>query len=257
MLQLHELQRYLKRALNSESNEVLTYIQTTQHLSASEHLAIYQSSITGALQKVLNETYPVCHKLVGNDFFIMMVNEYIARYSSCSPDLASYGAHMADFVASFPQASSLPYLADVARVEWAWHTLFNARASRGIAFDKLAATYTTQGEKIIFVLPPKSSLLTSSYPIHRIWEVNQEDYVGNQTIILPDHARFDYLIWRKELVMRIDIVEQDTWQILTWMNDRFTWGEICEKVSEKLPGVDLEELLPQLVNCGWVAEFEV
>lgn len=257
MSQLHELQKRFVAALNSNDDAIFTLIQPTAYLSAQEHLAIYQSSITGALQKALKEIYPVCRKLVGEDFFIGMINPYIEHYSSQAPDLASYGEHLADFIATFPPAMSLPYLADVARLEWAWHSLFTARASRGVAFDQLAAQSETQGERIIFLMPPKSSLLTSPYPIHRIWEVNQDDYTNEQAIVLPDNARFYYLVWRKELGMRIDLLERETWQILTWMQAKVPWGEICEKVSQTLPQVDLESWLPQSVSTGWIAEFEI
>lgn len=257
MLTLRELQEQFVKGLNSEDNAVLEHIKSNTRLSAKEHLAIYQSSIKGALQKALREIYSVCHKLVGDDFFIMIMNGYIGHNKSHSSNLAGYGEHLPDFIAGFIPAKSLPYLADVARMEWAWHTLYEAPKSKGMDFEKLASCYSTAGEKIIFKLPPGSTLLDSAYPVHQIWEVNQPDYAGDQTIILPDRVNYYYLIWSKDLVMRIDILQLEEWQILTWMHERFIWGDICDKVSTMLPNINLEEILPKLVQNGWIAEFDV
>ena len=175
MLSLYNIQKKFIAALHDEKNThaIFSYIKPTAKLSAHEHFSIYKNSIIGTLQKTLQAIYFVSNKLVGDDFFIAMTNCYTAETSSYSPDLSNYGATFADFIAGFSPAQSLPYLVDVARLEWAWHQLFGAADNPIIDFQKLAACYTTAGDNLVFLLPNSSSLLHSPYPIHRIWEVNQ------------------------------------------------------------------------------------
>lgn len=256
MVSLRELQLEFVNALNNRGSHCFDYICATRALTAEEHLHIYKSNIVGALQKVLKEIYPVCHKLVGDDFFLYLINAYIEQNSSTHPDIGSYGGSLPDFIADFENAKALVYLPDVARLEWAWHRQFVARQSPGIDFEKLAACYTDCGEEIIFSLPLDCVLLCSPYPIHRIWEVNQHDYSGDQTVVLtPDN--YYYLIWRKGLQMRIDILEQPEWQILQWVHLGHQFGVICEKINELVPEIDIETLMPKLVSKGFLADFRV
>ena len=55
--------------------------------------------------------------MVGDDFFAGMARPFIAGSPPAGPVLSEYGTGFADFVARWPAAVGLPYLADVARLE--------------------------------------------------------------------------------------------------------------------------------------------
>ncbi|HEX4044038.1 MAG TPA: DNA-binding domain-containing protein [Gammaproteobacteria bacterium] len=251
MLRLHDLQQLFIDGLIGKNQVIIEHIRADKTLSAAAHLAIYQSSCIGVLQKALTDVYPVCHKLVGADFFIGMITEYIYHHPSYSPNLSEYGEHLADFILTVEPAKSVPYLSDVARLEWAWHQISDADHQYKTDLSKLAEHAVLFKEKLIFSLPEKSTLLTSIYPIHEIWQANQENFDGDQTIVLPNNAQFYYLIWRKELIMRIDLLSLAEWQILSWMQAKHTLGEIYEKLTELLPTIDFERMLPAIVKQGW------
>jgi hypothetical protein len=257
MLSLAELQRQFVRGLNSQNTAIFDLIRATDTLSAQQVFAIYKSSINGALQGTLKEIYPVCNKLVGDDFFIAMINEYIVQYKSYSPDLGGYGKDLAFFITNFEPAKSLPYLADIARLEWAWHAIFSAAPCQGINYTELAECYVTKGEQIIFSLPTASTLITSPYPIHLIWQANQEDRDNEQVIVLPDNRKFYYLVWRERLTMRIDPIIETEWQILSWIQAKMNLGGICQQLAVKFPRIKLESLLLKWVQVGWLATFEI
>lgn len=257
MLKLQELQQYFVNGLDSNDNTIFNYIDSNLKLNAQEHLAIYQSSIWGALQKALKEIYPVCNKLVGNDFFIGMSNAFIKQASSFMPDIGSYGANFSEFIKTFPPAKSLLYLPDVASLEWAWHKAFSGHDFEGIDFEKFSQCYTQAYNKIIFLLPPNSSLIFSVYPIYRIWEVNQDDFQGEQTIKLKDNEKYYYFIWRKKLEMRIDLIDEAEWTMLNLIHARHNLTEIYMTISELVPKVDFATLLPKVFARGWIAEYEL
>jgi len=256
-MHIHDLQKKLVAGLNANNDDILDYIRTSSQLSAKEHLAIYQSSIFGSKQTVLKEIYAVCHKLVGNDFFIAMINQYIPQTISTSYDLASYGEDFYHFIANYQPAQSLPYLSDVARLEWAWHKLFTGSATKAFDFQLLAECYAKSAEQIVFLLSSNSTLIASPYPIHRIWEVNQDDYLGDQAITLPNNAMFYYLVWSQAEKMRIDLLEVAEWQILSWMQAKLPLGEICAQMADHLAHVNFEELLPSMIQRGWLKNFEI
>lgn len=256
MLSLYDIQKNFIAALRDEknANAIFAYINPTTKLSVHEHFFIYKNSIIGALQKTLQAIYFVINKLVGDDFFIGMANYYIAKTPSYSSDLSDYGATFANFIADFPPAQSLPYLADVAHLEWASHSLFSVADNPIMNFQKLAACYTA-GNDLLFLLPNGSSLLHSVHPIHRIWEVNQSSYTGDQTIILEENMEYYFLIWRQNQEIRIDLLTHTEWQILTWINEKLTLSALCETAAQLLPNADVTEILPQFVSRGWLVDF--
>jgi hypothetical protein len=209
---------------------------------------IYKNSITGGLQKAMKEIYPVCAKLVGNEFFYAMSKIYINETPSTSYDLADYGENFSEFITDFQPASGLAYLADVAKLEWGYHRAFSANNKKAINFQKLTEHFAKSSEKIIFTLAPGNFLLRSSYPIHKIWQMNQDNYTGNSIIDLSNEKNPIYLfIWRHDLTTQIDELTFEEWQMLLWIQSGLTLGEINEKGNL--------EILPPMFKRGWIADF--
>jgi hypothetical protein len=246
MLTLHELQKQFIDRLDHINENINASIITPQHFS------IYQNSIVGALQKALIDIYPVCYKLVGHDYLVAIIIEYVAITPSSNPNIAEYGSTFADFLGNFREISDISYLSDVAALEWAWHQISDAPENPTLDFEKLSACYATHGENIIFHLPPKSSLLVSKFPIHDIWEMNQEDYRGDKKITLKNNEEYFFLVWRNQSILRIDILSRTEWQILSWMQQQFTLGEIAEKIE-----TDFSATLLKLVAQGWICDFYI
>jgi len=254
-MQLEELQLdFLQAFLEQEAMpSFLTNIRKSQPLSEQERLALYQESITGCLTNALRETYSVCEKLVGEKFFMRMAYEYIDKTPSISPTLFNYGHRFVEFVANFEPASVLPYLSDVCRLEWAWHRAYYAPDQQTMDFNTLAKISNTLQNEIIFKLPAGSTLLKSNYPIHRIWNANQ-DVNDNESVIHLKEGGAYLLIWQKNMDVKIDDLNEDEWQILETIEKKIKLGDLCKQNESTM---NLIALLPKLVECGWIADFEV
>ncbi len=232
------------------------YINGTANLPPAEHLKIYRAGILGTLVRALGEIYPVCSRLVGEDFFEAMAGIYVRRVPSRSPDLGEYGADFADFAAGFEPAAELPYLADVARLEWRWHRVFHGPESGKLDLDALAHVPAERQGEIIFHLPGASALLESAYPVHRIWEVNQPDYQGDERVDL-DEGVARLLIWRDGYAMRIDTLNEGEWRVLEAIQAGEAFERVCTRLEGLEPRPDIAQLLPQLVRRGWIGSFSL
>ena len=96
-------------------------------------------------------------------------------------------------------------------------------------------------------------LLESAYPIHRIWQVNQSDYQGDDLVSLEEGG-IKIFLWRKDYDMHIDLPTEQEWELLKafQVNDRFEL--VCEKLGDR---VDVGSLLPLFVQRGWIADFSL
>src|SRR5215469_2380529 len=116
-LPLREVQAVMRGALlDGEMGALVPHIEARE--LAEARIAIYRNNVFASLTEVLRGTFPAICRLVDDRFFAYAAHEFIRRHPPQRPCLAEYGAEFADFLAGFPPCGELPYIADVARLEW-------------------------------------------------------------------------------------------------------------------------------------------
>jgi hypothetical protein len=151
---------------------------------ARRRLAIYRANIAANATGALAAIFPIVRKLVGEEFFAGLAQAYCAAYPSASGDLNELGEHLADFLPAFAPAQSLPYLPDVARLEWLAHQAHYAADHAPLDVTTLAGLTEDDYARLAVTLHPAVALLSSAYPLFRIWEVHQDDYRGELAVDL-------------------------------------------------------------------------
>jgi uncharacterized protein (UPF0276 family) len=95
-------------------------------ITHAERFGLYRGNLGATWGKALAAAYPVIAQLVGEEFFAALVRAYGRKHPSDSGDLNRFGAHFAHFLHTFPHAQDLPYLPDMARLEWQLHRIHYA-----------------------------------------------------------------------------------------------------------------------------------
>ncbi len=96
-----------------------TGLSTWNGSDPQTRFAVYRNNVMMSLIDALADTYPVVQRLVGEDFFRAMARVFAQAKPPRSAVMAYYGRDFAAFIDAFPPAASVPYLADVARLEMA------------------------------------------------------------------------------------------------------------------------------------------
>lgn len=136
--------------------------------SADLRLAIYRNTVLSGLCDALRLSYPVTERLVGTEFFDQTVLAFTRKAPPGEPVLARYGADFPEFLQSLTSLAGLPYLADVARLEWAVDQAgYSSAAHRqpGCQF-----TLATESGSATVTLAGSLRLLKSATAIHAIWK---------------------------------------------------------------------------------------
>jgi len=173
---LRDLQRRFAAALAGDAAE------------GDARVAVYRNAVRANYRNALGATYRVVRELTGAPFFNAAVDAYVHAHPSAGGDLNVYGGTFGDFLAAYPYARDLPYLPDVARLEWALDEAHRAADGDGSPERTLAGLAGIPGNAVAalrFVLDPSCRLLCSAYPILRIWQVHQEGHAGDA------HVPFD------------------------------------------------------------------
>jgi hypothetical protein len=88
-------------------------------VSAAEALGLHRNTVLHALTNALRLTFPTVDALVGDAFFDQAALAFVEERPPARACLTGYGSGFADFLARYDFAADLPYLPDVARLDFA------------------------------------------------------------------------------------------------------------------------------------------
>lgn len=137
--------------------------------------AVYRNNVVVSLIDALADTFPVVQELVGEEFFRAMAGVFVRTQPPRSRLMAYYGEAFADFAASFAPAASLPYLADVARLEMAWVQAYHAADMPPLNPEALPAALADpqQLTSLRLSLHPSVEVIESAFAVFSLWAAHQ------------------------------------------------------------------------------------
>ena len=142
---------------------------------SGKRFAVYRNNVIVGLIEALRAHFPATCRIVGDEFFWAMARDYVLLEPPTSPLLFDYGARFPDFIAQFEPADTLPYLADVGRIERAWTEAYHAPDQQALGADALAGTQSYQISDLCLMLHPSLRIVRSRFPSVRIWRMNVGD----------------------------------------------------------------------------------
>jgi hypothetical protein len=149
---------------SAQAADAVTALRALVHSPWARGLAAYQANGHELAERSLRAAYPVVAALVGGDSFATMACELWHRHPPVRGDLACWGDALPAFVDHNPQLADVPYLADVARVEWALH---RAAGAPDAGADPASFALLTQADPATFTLrlAPGTAVVTSDWPV--------------------------------------------------------------------------------------------
>jgi hypothetical protein len=143
-------------------------------------LAVHQNNVVAGLVNGLATRFPVVQQLVGEEFFRAMAAVFVRQAPPSDPVLTLYGGGFADFISSFQPANGVPYLSDMARLEFA-RTL-SLHAADALPVDGLAAGHVLSSlrhdEKALhqlrLICHPAVQVVRSQFAVVSLWSAHQQ-----------------------------------------------------------------------------------
>jgi len=216
--------------------------------AATPGIEVYRQGVRAGHAAALAATYPVVRRLVGKAFFAEAGRRYAAIHASTSGDLDEYGADFAAFIGRYEHAASLPFLPDVAALEWACHECERSPEPAAFDFTALANVAPHAHAELRFTLHPAVRLVASSHPIVSIHAANAPDRDGT-----PERTRGAELalVWHDVAQARVVVCEPDEWRLLQGFTRAETLAQASTGVAEAL----VPQALARWVACGVISAF--
>jgi hypothetical protein len=223
-------------------------------LDAVARIGIYRNNVLSNYRKALGATYPVVRKLVGMPFFNAAVDAFVRAYPSQHGDVNRYGGELARILTSYAPGRELAYLPDVARLEWAVDQAAIAADAAPLDLDALAAVPAEAFEGLRFVLHPSVQFVVSPYPILRIWQVNQDDFCGDNAVDLGAGGDA-LLVVRGVNGVTIERLGPGEHALLVAFAERAGLGQAAARAAEREPDFDLTRALQGHVAAQTLVAF--
>ena len=164
-------------------------------LEPAARLRIYRHSCNEIQTGALRTSYPAVLALVGEVFFEQTARGYRAAYPSHAGNLQAFGEHFTDYLASLSAASGLPYLPDVARLEWLRQQV--ALAADAVAWPSHASTRAAEPTDgwTRTILHPSVRLLASPHAVLTLWRYATQP--ASERLALPASGE-RVMLWRED-----------------------------------------------------------
>lgn len=203
-------------------------------------LSVYRNTSARGAVEALRATYTTVNELLGDDGFTQVALEYRQEAPPAGPVLSDYGAGFAKFLARLPWTCELPYLADVARLDWLWLASF-------LSADRDAPPPQAGGAARI-VLHPATRVAWLATPAMTIWQAHRNPDGFDE--LEPDWHEEGALITRTGLQVRAQLIDRASHYLLLVSAGSPRVDQCVAAVAETYPQSNVPELLQQCVASG-------
>lgn len=249
MLRLPEMQAAFARALLGSDDAAISEVIVQDSLSPTLRLDVHRNTVLVSLTEVLADGFPVVCRLVDERFFRYAVAEFVRAHPPTQACLSGYGNQLPDFLAAFPPCRELAYLPDVARLEWLMHRAAFTEDAEPLSPAVLFGV--AEPQRLMLELDLSLGLLSSPWPIDRIWRVNRPSAEGAELIDLSSGGvRLEVRRIADEVVLRH--LDAGTFAFRAALWRRSTLARAVEAALAVASGFDLTAAIADLFRDGTV-----
>lgn len=141
--------------------------------AAGKRYNVYRNNVTVSLIDALAAVFPATQRITGVDFFRAMARFHVRATPPTSPLLFEYGRDFPDFIERYEYAQSMPWLADVARIERAWLDAYHAADREPLTPEALASIPPERLPNIVLKAHPATRIVRSRFPAVTVFAMNR------------------------------------------------------------------------------------
>ncbi|MEN8174556.1 MAG: DNA-binding domain-containing protein [Pseudomonadota bacterium] len=224
-------------------------------LTPAERLDIYRANVMGALSRALENSFPVCRRILGDACFGAEARRYIRDHPSTDHDLSRYGDGFADLLRHEAHRraewAELAYLGDLADLEWRRHRAWFAEDDPGFDFDAFGAAAQQNAANLTLRLSASLGLLESPFPVSEIWSENQKEHPAAS--VSAAQSRRHLVVWRQGTDVYHAPLDPGSFEFLRDVASGASLDQLASPAEHR--GYDLQQALPDMIGRGFVVGF--
>ena len=257
MLALPDIQAQVMDALllRGGGGTAAALVRSTASLPARQRLQVYRNNMVESLIAALGAVYPVVARLVGTGFFRHAAKACISAHPSRAGNLLHFGGEFPRFLRAYPPAADLPYLPDVAALEWALHRAYHEVELPSLTLERLAQVPAAEQAGLCLRLQPSAHFIESCYPVLRIWQANQAEAPDDGSTISLDEGGVNLLVVQHALEIEFRRLGPAESRWLHALADQDGLAEATRHALDADPAFDLLAVLARHLGHGLFTEM--
>lgn len=217
--------------------------------STSRRFNVYRNNMVVSLVDALKSTFPAVHRLVGEEYFVAAAKAYSDEHPPRVPVLLLYGERFGEFLEASPSASGVPYLGDVARLEWARIKALHAADADPAGIERLAAVPESRLESTTLTLHPSLSVIASRWPVASLWSASVDpDGAGDVDMGMAEQAA----VLRPALRVEVRALPPGAGVFLAALESGAGLGQAAQQAMDRVEEFDLSAGLRLIFEMGAV-----
>ena len=258
MNQLVILQRQFQDYVLRYDSAIESKVAGTVKVDASTRLQIYANAYRLRLLEVLQLDYEALHTLMGDREFQRLGRAYIDRYPSAHPNIRWFGLSMCRFLRENTPYRAHPVLAEMAAIEWALRSAFDAGDVDPLTVNEVAAVPPQSWPTMRPIPQPSVQRLNFEWNTVTLWKAIDADELPPQPQKLERAT--GWVVWREKLRPQFRSLEVDEAWALDAVLQRKPFSVICEGlcewIDEQHVGLRAATLLKTWVSEGIIAALD-
>lgn len=248
-MRLSDMERLFQDGLLGRSVEVLAHVQGNARADASAMFGIYRHAYWARLTDSLGTDFPGLKTLAGDAAFDRLARAYIAEHPSVDPSIRWAGRLLPAFLATAAPYRDDPWLADMARFDWALAHAFDAADAPSTGLTELAVVPAELWGGLRFKPHPTLDSFEVSTPVEEVRPI----LLADATAAFNRGARSDgaLMVWRIEYDVKFRAIDADEHAALAAARTGGTFGDICELLATRMEADQAVMKAAQILR-GWL-----
>lgn len=216
-------------------------------------LQAYQANAGASAERSLAATFPTVQALVGEESFAALARAFWHAEPPLRGDLAQFGRHLPVFIAAGEQLADVPYLADVARLDW---LLANAERALDaqVDTDTLSLLAEVEPARLRLALMPGVAVLVSGHPVVSLWKAHQatdaaDGHRAQARRKLGAGEGENAVVWRSGWRAEAGVIDAPT---ARWMQSLLNGDTLALAIAQGGEGFTFDAWLVQALQRQWL-----
>lgn len=178
-------------ALEAAANSI-----TNTPLPGAARLYIHQNHLFMTAKEALRATFETVAKLVDPGFFDFLAHGFVAETPPTDPRMTQYGAGFAAYLSNHPSCTEVPFLTDVAALDWAMTHVTHSYETSALDPESISAIPVEDHAQMVFLPRTTIRVLSCNSPVADIWKFahGQGDVPNDMTtptwlLVESDHGQ--------------------------------------------------------------------
>jgi hypothetical protein len=229
MNSLQTIQEQMLQAVLAERATKLRDVRSDDIAGAEDRLSIYHHGYRVRLRDALKNEFTGLQCMAGRRFHAL-VDTYVKAHPSEHYNIRWYGADLPSFLDETHPWCDEPQLAEMAYVDWAISTAFDAEDERSMGMADLSAVSPHAWTNLRLNMQKHLRALTVT---HNVDAFRRAADRGAKRPHLRRFARARrILVWRKETTIHYRTLDRDEWPVLNAALEGETFAAMCERLAD-------------------------